>query len=169
MPARLPGDPLRATTSRRIMGAVDFEAARVVRFASPHVTRRPIDASDGDPEFVYVSIGRDKYSVDPGHEPIDCADRVALCQAACCRLRVPLSREEIDEHVVQWDTARPYLNRQRHDGYCVHCDEATHECAIYEQRPGICRTFDCRSDQRIWIDFERRIPNPKLAGVRKPG
>ena len=38
-------------------------------------------------------------------------------------------------------------------------------CTIYERRPGLCRTYDCRGDTRIWLDFERRIPNPSLAGL----
>jgi hypothetical protein len=32
---------------------------------------------------------------------------------------------------------------------------------VYEHRPAICRTYDCRKDPRIWIDFEKRIPAPE--------
>jgi Fe-S-cluster containining protein len=51
------------------------------------------------------------------------------------------------------------------DGYCVHLDRCGSRCRIYEQRPTPCRGYDCRKDKRIWIDFERRIVNPKLEEV----
>ena len=130
-----------------------FHAERVVRF-TPSVD---------DATVIYLTEGGDKYALDRTHEPIDCDARVALCHAACCRLRVPLTHQDLDEGIVQWDRGQPYLNRQRADGYCVHCDPASLRCATYEQRPGLCRSYDCRGDSRIWIDFERRIPNPDLA------
>lgn len=114
---------------------------------------------------MFITVGGDKYVPDESHVQIDCADRLDLCHAACCRLRVPLSRQDIAEEVAQWDDHRPFLNRQRADGYCAHCDERTHRCNIYGQRPGLCRSFDCRHDSRIWLDFARRIPNPCLAGL----
>ena len=76
---------------------------------------------------------------------------------------MPLTHQDLDEGIVQWDRDQPYLNRQRADGYCVHCDAVSLRCATYEQRPGLCRSYDCRGDSRIWVDFERRIPNPTLA------
>ena len=27
-------------------------------------------------------------------------------------------------------------------------------------RPRVCRSYDCRSDERIWLDYEKRIPAP---------
>ena len=111
---------------------------------------------------VFITVGGDKYVTDESHVHIDCADRLELCHAACCRLRVPLSRQDIVEDVVQWDHRQPFLNRQRADGHCVHCDESTHP-GIYSQRPGLCRSFHCRHDGRIWLDFERRVPHPGVA------
>ena len=140
-----------------------FEVSRIVRFVTPPGrTARP------SAEPVYVTVGGDKYAPDESVAQIDCADRLDLCHAACCRLRVPLSRQDIAEGVAEWDDRQPFLNRQRADGYCVHCDESTHRCDIYGQRPGLCRVFDCRHDRRIWLDFERRIPNPGLAASPTP-
>jgi hypothetical protein len=137
-----------------------FQAARIVRFPS---RRR---SGPADAAVVYLTEGADKYALDDdGHEPIDCAARLALCHAACCRLRVPLTRQDLDEGVVEWDRDQPYLNRQRADGWCVHCDPASRRCTTYEHRPGLCRRFDCRGDGRIWIDFERRIPAPSVADL----
>jgi Fe-S-cluster containining protein len=140
-----------------------FEVSRVVRFVAP-----TMPATSPSTEPVYVTIGGDKYAPENRHVEIDCADRLDLCHAACCRLRVALSHQDIAEGVAQWDERQPYLNRQGADGFCVHCDHSTHRCDIYPQRPGLCRSFDCRHDSRIWLDFARRIPNPRLAGARTP-
>ena len=137
-----------------------FEVSRVVRFVPPE---RPASTRA---EPVYITVGGDKYAPDAALVQIDCADRMDLCHAASCRLRVPLTRQDIAEDVALWDHGQPYLNQQRADGYCVHCDQSDHRCAIYAQRPGLCRTFDCRHDSRIWVDFQRRIPNPCLADLQ---
>lgn len=107
-----------------------------------------------DPEY-------DKYAFE--HEvEIDCAGRVHLCRAACCRLPFALSKQDLREGVVRWDLGQPYLICQGKDGYCNHLDRATKSCTIHRQRPAPCRGFDCRKDTRIWRDFEKRIPNPDL-------
>ena len=41
-------------------------------------------------------------------------------------------------------------------------DRCTRGCTIYRQRPVPCRGYDCREDARIWLDFEKCIPNPAL-------
>lgn len=105
----------------------------------------------------------DKYSFEggPGDE-IDCEARVHLCKAACCRLQFGLTKQDVEEGIVQWEFARPYMIRQRDDGYCTHLDRGACRCTVYKQRPVACRGYDCRSDTRIWTDFEGRIPSPEL-------
>jgi len=89
---------------------------------------------------------------------IDCEARMHLCKARCCTLTFPLSEQDLEERIVRWDYGRPYQIGRREDGYCVHNSEKTHGCTVYNHRPGICRTYDCRNDKRIWADFEKRIP-----------
>lgn len=91
---------------------------------------------------------------------IDCASLIPLCQGRCCGLLFPLSLEDVHEGIVAWDLARPYLTRQR-AGRCVHQDPETRACGVHADRPASCRTYDCRQDRRIWLDFERRIPAPE--------
>ena len=68
--------------------------------------------------------------------------------------------------MIRWDYGQPYLIRQRKsDGYCVHNDPTTRACTVHAQRPRTCRVYDCRSDKRIWTDFEQRIPAPHFEGV----
>jgi Fe-S-cluster containining protein len=104
-----------------------------------------------------VSNVPDKYALEQLPQ-IDCEARLPLCQARCCTLVFPLSIQDLDERVVRWDYGKPYQIARRPDGYCVHNRAGTCQCEVYEQRPGICRTYDCRNDKRIWIDFEKRIP-----------
>lgn len=105
----------------------------------------------------------DKYALTSEQLPeIDCESRYEQCQGACCALRFPLTRQDLVEGVVRWEFSEPYLNRQGTDRRCVHQDRETLRCAVYEQRPGICRTYSCRDDKRIWLDFEQRVINPEL-------
>ena len=88
---------------------------------------------------------------------IDCASLLHLCKARCCKLRFPLSVQDLDERAVRWNYSAPYQIAQRPDGYCVH-NKPDGGCDVYTHRPGVCRTYDCRRDRRIWIDFDRRVP-----------
>jgi Putative zinc- or iron-chelating domain len=105
----------------------------------------------------------DKYTLTGPDVP--CDELIPLCRARCCTLHFPLARQDLDERIVKWNYLQPYVIRQREsDRYCVHSDPATGGCTVYENRPAVCRTYDCRDDKRIWVDFEKRIPavDPKL-------
>lgn len=106
-------------------------------------------------------FGESKYEFQGGAE-IDCENRVHLCRAACCKLPLALSREDVQEGVVQWELSRPYMIAHAADGYCVHMDRDTCACTVYEQRPIPCRGYDCREDERIWLDFENKVVNPRI-------
>ena len=98
----------------------------------------------------------DKYALEDLPQ-IDCASIIPICKARCCTLTVYCSAQDLDERVVDWDYSRPYRIRKREDDYCVHSEPETRSCGIYERRPAICRTYDCRKDRRIWRDFDKRI------------
>jgi hypothetical protein len=88
---------------------------------------------------------------EPGEEPqIDCAARLPICKAACCRLHFALSVEEIESGSMKWELGRPYFNRHGADGYCHQWDNG---CSIYDERPNPCRVYTCEHDTRIWTDF----------------
>jgi hypothetical protein len=114
------------------------------------------EAYAADPQAPAIGTVEDKYAVESPE--IDCAARLHLCRARCCTLRVPLSVQDLDEGLVRWDYGSPYYLARRPDGYCVHCHAETRACGVYAQRPAPCRSFDCRFDTRIWLDFEARIP-----------
>jgi len=101
----------------------------------------------------------DKYADGQGID-VDCPSLLHLCQSRCCTFKFYLTKQDLDEGVARWDYGNPYWIRQRLDGYCVHCLADGRGCSIYANRPHVCRRFDCRSDKRIWLDFEKRIPAP---------
>ncbi len=107
---------------------------------------------------------QDKYTVQ-GAVGIDCENRVHLCKAACCRFWFPLSKQDVDEGVVHWDMRFPYIISQDTDHYCKHLNHGACSCGVYEHRPLPCRTFDCRKDKRIWLDFEGAQINPDLEAM----
>lgn len=107
-------------------------------------------------------FGVSKYEFEGGAE-IDCASRLPLCRAACCRLPFALSQQDVQEGVVKWDLGQPYLNARDADGYCSQMERGTCRCTVYRQRPIPCRGYDCRKDARVWLDFEKRIVNPHVA------
>jgi Fe-S-cluster containining protein len=143
---------LEELVSRRQLDPVAYDARRARLHAQEE--ERALTRA-----HVSVSQAPDKYALTDLPQ-IDCAARLSLCKARCCTLSFPLSFQDLDERVVQWDYRLPYKIRQRGDGYCVHCSSETRSCGVYAQRPAPCRTYDCRQDTRIWLDFERRIPAP---------
>lgn len=102
----------------------------------------------------------DKYALESLPE-IDCAAILPICRARCCSLTVTLTKQDLDERKLHWNYAEPYvLQRRESDDRCVHCDEATGGCGAYEYRPSMCRVYDCRDDNRIWLDFDKRVLAP---------
>ncbi len=58
-----------------------------------------------------------------------------------------------------WDLDRPYTIPRNPNGYCSNLDDDA-RCRVYDERPGDCRHFDCRTDPRVWLDFEQKLPAP---------
>lgn len=97
----------------------------------------------------------DKYAA-PRNGP-DCPSILPICKGRCCKLHFALSTQDLDEGVIRWDYGKPYVIKQRlDDGLCVHSHPDTGSCTVYQHRPRPCRIYDCRNDQRIWKDFDKR-------------
>jgi len=97
---------------------------------------------------------------------IDCASRIAVCQARCCTLQVTLTEDEVAAGLA-WEIHEPYLLRREVDGRCTYTDRGTGGCTAYQRRPFECRVYDCRNDPRIWIDFDKRIATPLPRSLRR--
>jgi Fe-S-cluster containining protein len=105
--------------------------------AAPHAVDLRTDDPAGRPELV-----------------VDCARRMPVCQAVCCKLAVTLSAAEVESGRLRWDLGRPYQLRREKDGWCSHNERGTGRCTVYADRPGPCRQYSCATDGRIWKDFE---------------
>ncbi|MCA1706298.1 MAG: YkgJ family cysteine cluster protein [Actinobacteria bacterium] len=86
--------------------------------------------------------------------PVDCAARMHICHAVCCKLNFALTPPEVESGTTKWDLGFPYMIRHESNGYCTHNDTVTGRCGIYADRPGVCRRYSCANDTRIWKDFE---------------
>ena len=87
-------------------------------------------------------------------QEVNCAERMHVCHAVCCKLGFALTAQEVDAGKVRFDLGFPYMIRHDSDGYCTHNDRSTGSCRVYADRPGVCRHYSCANDERIWKDFE---------------
>lgn len=101
------------------------------------------------PSIAFRTAGQDP----PPPVAVNCGERMHICHAVCCKLNFALSPEEIDAGKVKWDLGFPYIIRHNAHGYCVHNDMQTGACKAYADRPGVCRSYSCANDSRIWKDF----------------
>ncbi len=130
-------------------------------FGATLATIRASDARNAT--RVSLDLGESKYATPS--PPVPCDELIPLCGARCCMLSFALSTEDLDEGVIRWDYGQPYLIRQRaSDGFCVHNDPESRACTVHRFRPRVCRSYDCRKDPRVWIDYEQRIPAPMTGG-----
>jgi hypothetical protein len=127
-----------------------------------------IEAADaGSHHRLHLGEAVDKYAVPTDGGP-PCAELIPICGARCCKISFPLTTQDLDEGVIRFDLGRPYLNAHGDDGHCVHLDRTTRFCGVYEHRPAICRSFDCRTDPRIWSDYATLTLAPPGAELPPP-
>lgn len=160
--ADLPQLPDSEEASRRFEWLLD---ALILRGQLPDSFRRLAKKIQADRGVkVRLSMVDDKYSVES--PDIDCASRIPLCGARCCSFDVALSKQDIVERKLPFVVERPYeLPRDPVTKRCACMDDAG-ACTAYEVRPATCRTYDCREDRRVWLDYERRIPAPLPESIR---
>lgn len=90
---------------------------------------------------------------------VNCAERMPICHAVCCKLNFALTPPEVEAGTVKWDLGFPYFIRHESNGYCTHNDTSTGCCTIYADRPQLCRRYSCANDPRIWKDFDNMVLN----------
>lgn len=158
----LPGLPNNDEASRRFEWLLD---ALILRGQVPDSFRKLAKKIQADRGIkVRLSMVGDKYDVES--PDIDCAARIPLCGARCCSFDVMLSRQDLREGKLPFLIDQPYmLPRDPVTKRCA-CMDATGACVAYDHRPATCRTYDCREDARVWIDYEARIAAPLPEAIR---
>ena len=163
--ADLPSLPDNDEASRRFEWLLD---ALIMRGSLPKSFKRlaaKIQADRGTK--IRLSLVSNKYEVES--PDIDCASRISLCGARCCSFEVALSPQDIAEKKIPFVIDQPYLlPRDPVTKKCACMDDAG-ACTVYDARPATCRTYDCREDARVWIDYEKRIPAPLPPSLRPSG
>jgi hypothetical protein len=114
---------------------------------------------------IHLALYQDKHQVE--NSDVDCLARLHLCFGRCCTFEHELTTQDIDDGI-KFDVEHPYRIRHEADRYCTHYDRTRGGCGTYETRPATCRTYTCKTDARIWIDFEKRIPQPLREGIVVP-
>jgi len=154
------GNELAKRGDPTLEAAVDAETPKVIeqiRVADERSTAR-----------VLIGDSEDKYRT--ASQGPNCVEILPICEGRCCRLYFPLSSQDLDEGVIRWDYGRPYMIKQRAtDGYCTHNHPTQHGCTVYTHRPRPCREYDCRKDERIWVDFDNKILAVESPYARKSG
>jgi Fe-S-cluster containining protein len=103
------------------------------------------------------------YAVQPAAP--DCEAHLRVRRAVCCYLPLPLSRQDLDEGEPAWSEGYPFQLARAEGRRCVHLDPDARRYTVHDKRPRICRAFDCRTDRRVWQDYERVILTPWAAGM----
>jgi Fe-S-cluster containining protein len=82
-------------------------------------------------------------------------------RSACCHYAgIPIDkkpdRRRLPHLLMARDRDGSLVLQQRADGACVHLGER--RCTVYEHRPSVCRSFDCRAFAAMGI-IEHCYPN----------
>ena len=149
----------RATLYALLEELAEAGVVDLAKLEARRETARVLENERGE-RLWHVRIAEPSDKYEPRQLPdIDCRSLLPICQARCCKMVFTLSQQDLDERIVKWNYGRPYLIRQS-GGRCVHQD-AGNGCGVYENRPLVCRTYDCRQDKRIWLDFDKRELAPE--------
>ncbi|HWD72500.1 MAG TPA: YkgJ family cysteine cluster protein [Actinomycetota bacterium] len=105
-----------------------------------------------------IALANERDETKPRVE-VNCAERMHVCHAVCCKLSFALTSGEVESGRVKWDLGFPYFIRHGTNSYCTHNDTATGRCNVYADRPGVCRRYSCANDPRIWKDFDNMVLN----------
>lgn len=82
---------------------------------------------------------------------VDCdVGRTMGCSTFCCRLIVRLTPAERERGLPGVEREMNCLPKSS-DGWCIHFDRKTSLCRIWEERPAICREYDCNQDTLLQV------------------
>ena len=89
-----------------------------------------------------------------------CKGREIGCQTYCCRLLVRLDPDERGES--KNGLPAPGFVDKAEDGYCVHFNRDSMLCAIWENRPRVCREYTCNTDDLLQVALRESFSSISL-------
>lgn len=82
---------------------------------------------------------------------VDCdAGRKLGCKSFCCRLLIRLGEHERHELCPSTNRLKGYVDKKE-NGRCVHQDDETGLCGNWENRPTVCRQYNCNDDHLLQV------------------
>lgn len=89
---------------------------------------------------------------------VDCKQGRELgCKTYCCRLLVRLTIDEMKPAKIA-NTAKGFIDKDA-DGYCIHLDRKKFLCGIWNNRPEICKSYDCNRDFLLQVAIKKAFNN----------
>lgn len=92
------------------------------------------------------------YGDESEHQPdanVTCNQLINQCKARCCTFIFALTKEEVEQGLVQYNKNWPFFIARDEDGYCPHLDRKSLACEVWHNRPLRCRRYDCREDEDV--------------------
>jgi uncharacterized protein len=87
-------------------------------------------------------------------QPLDCdRGRRLGCATFCCSLIVRLEPGECDPTMPK-AAGKSCIDKDTKSGICIHLNKSNQHCAIYADRPRLCRRYDCRTDPLLPVVLE---------------
>jgi Fe-S-cluster containining protein len=87
---------------------------------------------------------------------VDCIKgRKTGCQTFCCRLLIRLNPDERKPEK-NGLPAKGFIEKNP-DGFCIHLDKESHLCAIWHDRPQVCREYSCNPDYLLQIALREPV------------
>lgn len=78
-----------------------------------------------------------------------CKGREMGCDTYCCRLLIRLEEDERPLSVA--GEVVPGFVEKADDGFCIHLDRDNYMCAIWHNRPRVCREYSCNRDPLLQV------------------
>jgi Fe-S-cluster containining protein len=110
-------------------------------------------------KLMELGIGAVYGDEDENEKPalVDCEPRLKLCRAVCCSFHFALTKKEAQGKKIAYNQKKPFFIKRENDGYCTHLERSTLRCSIWTERPERCRKYDCRTDPKVWENWQKGI------------